>query len=85
MALPIKLRLKRNETDRGVLMIYSPRLINKHYEKLIWQSLPPMKRTRKEAEALAQFFFGKSPEFQKAHGSNSRLPQGPYVVVFNIS
>jgi len=51
-------RLIRDETDRGVLMICDPRLISKPYGKRIWQSLPPMKRTRIEAEAVA--FFGAS-------------------------
>ena len=48
-------RLIRDETDRGVLMICDPRIITKHYGKRIWQSLPPMKRTRVEAEAV-EFF-----------------------------
>ena len=50
-------RLIRDENDRGVLMICDPRLITKPYGKRIWQSLPPMKRTRVEAEAVA-FFSG---------------------------
>ncbi|MBU1777876.1 MAG: ATP-dependent DNA helicase, partial [Gammaproteobacteria bacterium] len=53
-------RLIRDETDRGVLMICDPRLISKHYGKRIWQSLPPFKRTRVEAEAVA--FFSCQPE-----------------------
>ena len=48
-------RLIRDENDRGVLMICDPRLITKPYGKRIWQSLPPMKRTRVEAEAVAFF------------------------------
>ncbi len=52
-------RLIRDENDRGVLMICDPRLISKHYGKRIWQSLPPFKRTRDEAEAV-RFF----PEFR---------------------
>lgn len=48
-------RLIRDESDRGVLMICDPRLISKHYGKRIWQSLPPFKRTRDEAEAVAFF------------------------------
>tara|TARA_R110002073_G_scaffold261364_1_gene424230 strand:+ start:1269 stop:3212 length:1944 start_codon:yes stop_codon:yes gene_type:complete len=39
-------RLIRDETDRGVLMICDPRLTTKSYGRQIWQSLPPMKRTR---------------------------------------
>jgi ATP-dependent DNA helicase DinG len=38
-----------------VLMICDPRLISKHYGKRIWQSLPPFKRTRDEAVAVAFF------------------------------
>ncbi len=49
-------RLIRDETDRGVLMICDPRLITKSYGKKIWQSLPPMKRTRDLAEVKR--FFG---------------------------
>ena len=48
-------RLIRDETDRGVLMICDPRLITKSYGKKIWQSLPPMKRTRDLAE-VERFF-----------------------------
>jgi ATP-dependent DNA helicase DinG len=48
-------RLIRDENDRGVLMICDPRIISKHYGKRIWQSLPPMKRTREESEAVAFF------------------------------
>ncbi len=50
-------RLIRDETDRGVLMICDPRIIGKSYGKRIWQSLPPMRRTRVEAEAVAFFKF----------------------------
>ena len=39
-------RLIRDETDRGVLMICDPRLVTKPYGRKIWQSLPPMRRTR---------------------------------------
>ena len=39
-------RLIRDERDRGVLMICDPRLISKSYGRRIWQSLPPMRRTR---------------------------------------
>ena len=44
-------RLIRTETDRGVLAICDPRLTDKPYGRRIWQSLPPMKRTREETEA----------------------------------
>jgi ATP-dependent DNA helicase DinG len=48
-------RLIRDETDRGVLMICDPRLISKPYGRRIWQSLPPFKRTRLEADVIAFF------------------------------
>ena len=47
-------RLIRSETDRGVLMICDPRLVEKNYGRQIWQSLPPFKRTR-EADTAADF------------------------------
>ncbi|OYY93733.1 MAG: helicase [Hydrogenophilales bacterium 28-61-23] len=53
-------RLIRSESDRGVLMICDPRLVEKPYGRRIWQALPPMKRTRKRAEALA--FFADAPD-----------------------
>jgi ATP-dependent DNA helicase DinG len=48
-------RLIRDETDRGVLMICDPRLITKSYGKRVWQSLPPFKRTRVQADVIAFF------------------------------
>jgi ATP-dependent DNA helicase DinG len=48
-------RLIRDETDRGVLMICDPRLVEKPYGKRIWRSLPPMKRTREIADVEAFF------------------------------
>lgn len=52
-------RLIRDETDRGVLMICDPRIITKSYGKRIWQSLPPMKRTRELVDVEA-FFQGSN-------------------------
>jgi ATP-dependent DNA helicase DinG len=46
-------RLIRTETDRGVLMICDPRLVDKPYGRRIWQALPPMQRTREAADAIA--------------------------------
>jgi ATP-dependent DNA helicase DinG len=48
-------RLIRDEKDRGVLMICDPRLYSKSYGRRILQSLPPMRRTRLEADAV-EFF-----------------------------
>jgi ATP-dependent DNA helicase DinG len=51
-------RLIRDENDRGVLMVCDPRMVeNKSYGRRIWQSLPPMRRTRDIAEVEA-FFAG---------------------------
>jgi ATP-dependent DNA helicase DinG len=48
-------RLIRDETDRGVLMVCDPRMVDKPYGRRIWQSLPPMRRTREIAEVAAFF------------------------------
>ena len=48
-------RLIRDEADRGVLMVCDPRMVDKPYGRRIWQSLPPMKRTREIAEVEAFF------------------------------
>ena len=48
-------RLIRDETDRGVLMICDPRLVEKPYGKAIWRSLPPMRRSRQIADVEAFF------------------------------
>ena len=48
-------RLIRDESDRGVLMICDPRLVSRGYGRRVLQSLPPMKLTRDEAEAVRFF------------------------------
>ncbi|HEY1044743.1 MAG TPA: ATP-dependent DNA helicase [Telluria sp.] len=48
-------RLIRDEKDRGVLMICDGRIISKPYGRRIWQSLPPFKRTRDQADVIAFF------------------------------
>ena len=48
-------RLIRDESDRGVLMICDTRLVEKPYGRRIWQSLPPMRRTRLLSEVVAFF------------------------------
>ena len=52
-------RLIRDETDRGVLMICDPRMLGKPYGRRVWQSLPPMRRTR-EVSDVVDFFAVKS-------------------------
>jgi ATP-dependent DNA helicase DinG len=53
-------RLIRDENDRGVLMICDPRLYGKSYGRRILQSLPPMRRTRLERDAI-EFFQMTTP------------------------
>lgn len=48
-------RLIRDETDTGILMIADNRLVEKHYGKLVWNSLPPMYRTR-ELDNVRRFY-----------------------------
>ncbi len=48
-------RLIRDEHDRGVLMICDPRLVGKPYGRRVWQSLPPMRRSRDVADVEAFF------------------------------
>jgi ATP-dependent DNA helicase DinG len=45
-------RLIRDETDRGVLAICDPRLATKAYGRTILASLPAMRRSRSESEAV---------------------------------
>ena len=54
-------RLIRDETDRGVLMICDPRLLSKPYGRRVWQSLPPMKRTKELSEVL-KFFANRNSD-----------------------
>ncbi|MDE2131853.1 MAG: ATP-dependent DNA helicase [Betaproteobacteria bacterium] len=56
-------RLIRDETDRGVLMLCDPRLLEKPYGRRIWMSLPPMRRTRELSEVEA-FFAAQEGEAQ---------------------
>jgi len=48
-------RLIRDDQDRGVLVICDPRMLSKDYGKRVWRSLPPFRRTRDQAEAVAFF------------------------------
>jgi len=64
-------RLIRTESDRGVLMICDPRLVDKPYGRRIWQSLPPMRRTREIDDVVA--FFGNS-NYQNFHHGLSEAP-----------
>ena len=48
-------RLIRDESDRGVLVICDPRLLNKPYGKVFIRSLPPMTKTR-DLSVVERFF-----------------------------
>jgi ATP-dependent DNA helicase DinG len=63
-------RLIRDESDRGVLMICDTRLVDKPYGRKLWQALPPMRRTRLEAEALE--FFSAGPH-KLSHRDDAEL------------
>jgi ATP-dependent DNA helicase DinG len=63
-------RLIRRESDRGVLMICDPRLVEKPYGRRIWQALPPMKRSRKQDEAVA--FFSLVPDADTPDADTSK-------------
>jgi ATP-dependent DNA helicase DinG len=54
-------RLIRDVDDRGVLMLCDPRVISKPYGRRIWQSLPPFRRTRVQAEVI-EFFKQPKPD-----------------------
>ncbi|SFM14969.1 ATP-dependent DNA helicase DinG [Nitrosomonas communis] len=68
-------RLIRDENDRGVLMICDPRLITQSYGKRIWQSLPPMKRTRNLAD-VEIFFAEKSNQSTSEEATGQDKAQG---------
>ncbi|GAB3062038.1 ATP-dependent DNA helicase [Stenotrophomonas tumulicola] len=48
-------RLIRSETDRGVLVLCDPRLLNRGYGRVFLESLPPFRRTRELADVQAFF------------------------------
>ena len=58
-------RLIRSESDRGVLMLCDPRVFTKGYGRKILASLPPMRGTRREEDAV-RFCEGLSPASRPA-------------------
>jgi len=46
-------RLIRTSTDRGLVVVLDPRLAEKAYRRQILDEMPPMRRTRSRAEAVA--------------------------------
>jgi ATP-dependent DNA helicase DinG len=67
-------RLIRDESDRGVLMICDPRLYSKSYGRRILQSLPPMRRTRLETDAVAFFTTAIANEGKEVTEGNHGFP-----------
>lgn len=57
-------RLIRDSTDRGILMLCDPRLLEKSYGKIFLDSLPPMPRTRSLEDV--QYFFSAETTQQAA-------------------
>jgi len=55
-------RLIRDVEDRGVLMLCDPRVISKPYGRRIWQSLPPFRRTRVQADVIEFFKSGRDSD-----------------------
>jgi ATP-dependent DNA helicase DinG len=64
-------RLIRDVEDRGVLMLCDPRVISKPYGRRIWQSLPPFKRTRVQADVIEFFRPGSTKTPDSDSTSNS--------------
>ena len=69
-------RLIRSERDRGVLCICDPRMIDKPYGKVVWRSLPPMRRTRVEADAVAFLEQLPPPTASASRGGTNSTAEG---------
>ncbi len=54
-------RLIRDSSDRGLLMLCDPRLLEKSYGKMFFDSLPPMPRTR-NLEDVQRFFAAETAQ-----------------------
>ena len=52
----------RTETDRGVLVLCDPRLVNRQYGRVFFNSLPPFPKTRDLAPVREFFGVGDEPE-----------------------
>jgi ATP-dependent DNA helicase DinG len=70
-------RLIRDETDRGVLMICDVRLVERPYGRRIWQSLPPMRRTRQLEEVVEFFAKGAIEKRDRTGQVFTELPADP--------
>ena len=67
-------RLIRSETDRGVIVICDPRLVDKPYGRVFRSSLPPMPVTRvsHEAEVFLRRVAGVAPSRGRDPGARPR-------------
>ena len=67
-------RLIRSETDRGVLVLCDPRLLNRGYGRVFLDSLPPFRRTRALADVQAFFAPQWSPVAEDAAAPTAPAP-----------
>ena len=67
-------RLIRSETDRGVVVICDPRLVDKPYGRVFRASLPPMPVTRVAHDA--EKFLRRIAGVDCADSSSERVPLG---------
>lgn len=76
-------RLIRSETDRGVVVICDPRLVDKPYGRVFRASLPPMPVTRVAADAETFLhriaFDGKTAADAPREMVREPVPQEPYL------
>ena len=70
-------RLIRSETDRGVLVLCDPRLLNRSYGRVFLDSLPPFRRTRALADVQAFF----APQWRPAEAGDT-VPAGTPLSLF---
>jgi len=73
-------RLIRSESDRGVLVLCDPRLLNRSYGKVFLQSLPPFPRTRSLADVQA--FFAPNYAQPAVAAEVDALPPGTPLSLF---
>ncbi len=75
-------RLIRSESDRGVLVLCDPRLLNRGYGKVFLQSLPPFPRTRSLADVQAFFAPHYAQAADAAGAAIEDLPPGTPLSLF---
>ena len=71
-------RLIRSETDRGVVVICDPRLVDKPYGRVFRASLPPMPVTRvaADAEKFLRRIAGTARPPRRGAGARARVDSG---------